>query len=451
MILGALVDAGLAFEALRDELAVCPWTAIPRAAGGHEGGLPRDEDRGARPWRRPPRGDGRHGPGRGHEHPDTATRTGACPTSLTCSSEPLDPAVQAQAARVFRRLAEAEARVHGVAPEAVRFHDVGAVDAIVDVTGACLGSTSWACRRCTARRCRSGAASSPERTGDAGPGSGHRRAAARVAGRGHRRPARAGHPDGRRHPDHAGDLGRTHAADDHRRRRLRRGHDGPAHAQRGAPLPRRGRRPSPPGGQVETILQVETTVDDMSPQLWEPLVDTLFEAGALDVYLTPVLMKRSRPGVVLTALCPPAGPAGVARVLFRESTTIGVRWTAYQRQRLAREIVTVATAYGSVDFKVSRLDGRPVTATPGVRAGAPYRPRQGSRRSRGARRGPGRRPPPPRLGAPSPPRRWRVSEAGLWPSPQRGPRWGEGEGEGEGRAPRGPMCWGTRATRQGGG
>ena len=102
----------------------------------------------------------------------------------------------------------------------------------------------------------------------------------------------------------------------------------------------------------------------MSPQLWEPLVDSLFEAGALDVYLTPVLMKRSRPGVVLTALCSPAARADVARVLFRESTTIGVRWTAYQRERLAREIVTVATAYGSVDFKVSRLDGRPITATP---------------------------------------------------------------------------------------
>jgi len=121
--------------------------------------------------------------------------------------------------------------------------------------------------------------------------------------------------------------------------------------------------PSGPA-DLETILQVETAVDDMSPQLWEPLVDTLFEAGALDVYLTPVVMKRSRPAVVLTALCPPSARAEVTRALFRESTTIGVRWTAYERARLPRDVVTLSTVYGPVDFKVSRLDGRVVTATP---------------------------------------------------------------------------------------
>jgi pyridinium-3,5-bisthiocarboxylic acid mononucleotide nickel chelatase len=123
-------------------------------------------------------------------------------------------------------------------------------------------------------------------------------------------------------------------------------------------------RLEPGGVDLETILQVETTVDDMSPQLWEPLLETLLEAGALDVYLTPVVMKRSRPGVVLTALCLPGARAEVSRALFRESTTIGVRWTRYQRERLPREMVTVATAYGPLDFKVSRHGGRVVTVTP---------------------------------------------------------------------------------------
>ena len=115
---------------------------------------------------------------------------------------------------------------------------------------------------------------------------------------------------------------------------------------------------------TETIVQVETTVDDMSPQLYEPLLERLLEAGALDVWLTPVIMKRSRPGVVLTALCEPGRVADLSRLLFEESSTIGVRWTAYQRSRLEREMVRLDTAYGSVTFKVSRLEGRVVTVTP---------------------------------------------------------------------------------------
>jgi hypothetical protein len=117
-------------------------------------------------------------------------------------------------------------------------------------------------------------------------------------------------------------------------------------------------------GAAETIVQVETTIDDMSPQLYEPLVERLFEAGALDVFLIPVIMKRSRPGTVLTALCPPGRVDDLARVLFAESPTLGVRWTEMTRARLEREIVTVATAYGALPVKVSRLDGRVVTVTP---------------------------------------------------------------------------------------
>src|SRR2546426_1113956 len=114
----------------------------------------------------------------------------------------------------------------------------------------------------------------------------------------------------------------------------------------------------------ETIVQVETTIDDMSPQLYEPLIDRLFEAGALDVFLTPLVMKRSRPGVVLTALGPPGLADALARVLFEETTTIGVRWSEWRRARLDREMVTLTTAYGALPFKISRLDGRIVTVTP---------------------------------------------------------------------------------------
>ena len=144
-------------------------------------------------------------------------------------------------------------------------------------------------------------------------------------------------------------------------------------------------------GDTETVMQVETTVDDMSPQLYEPLMERLFAAGALDVYLTSVVMKRSRPGVVLVALCPPALAPDLARILFEESTTIGVRWTAYERARLPREMVTLTTSLGAIAFKVSRLDGRVVTVTPEFEEIRRVARDKGRARARGARAGAGGR------------------------------------------------------------
>jgi len=102
----------------------------------------------------------------------------------------------------------------------------------------------------------------------------------------------------------------------------------------------------------------------MSPQLYEPLIERLFGAGALDVFLQPVIMKRGRPGIVVTALCAPDRVSDLSRALFEESTTIGVRWSEWRRARLDRKVVVLTTAYGAIPFKVSRLGGRIVTVTP---------------------------------------------------------------------------------------
>ena len=108
-------------------------------------------------------------------------------------------------------------------------------------------------------------------------------------------------------------------------------------------------------------------IEEFGDQCWVygsdiPHGDRLY--GAVDVFLTPVIMKRSRPGTVLTALCPRGRVDDLTRVLFEESSTIGVRWTEWQRTALAREVVTLATSYGAIPFKVSRLEGRVVTVTP---------------------------------------------------------------------------------------
>jgi uncharacterized protein (DUF111 family) len=115
---------------------------------------------------------------------------------------------------------------------------------------------------------------------------------------------------------------------------------------------------------VETLAALETTIDDLQPQLYEPLLERLLQAGALDVHLAPVVMKRSRPGTVVAVLAPPDRVEALGRVLFEETTTIGVRWHEVRRRRLPRELRRVDTPFGAVTVKVSCLDGRPVTATP---------------------------------------------------------------------------------------
>src|SRR5207245_10244961 len=98
----------------------------------------------------------------------------------------------------------------------------------------------------------------------------------------------------------------------------------------------------------QTVLQVETTVGAVWPQLYEPLIERLFEAGALDVFLQPVVMKRGRPGVVVTTLCAPDRIDDLSRVLFEETSTIGVRWSERRGARLPRDGGTRTSGYGAI-------------------------------------------------------------------------------------------------------
>jgi uncharacterized protein (TIGR00299 family) protein len=274
----------------------------------------------------------------------------------------LPPSVIAAAARIFSRLAEAEARVHGTGIEEVHFHDVGAVDAIVDVTGAVIALHLLGAEgvHVSALPVGGGFAEGPHgRMPVPGPGTaellrgfpvvdtgvrfelvtptGAAILTTLAAGSG-RMPAmtveRIGYGAGTKDLPNTPNILRCFIGD------------------------------TAEASTIETVAQLETTIDDMNPQLYEPLMDRLFEAGALDVFLTPVVMKRSRPGTVLTALCPRDKVPDLSRVLFEESSTIGVRWTEVSRTRLDRDVITIVTDYGPLPFKVSRLSGRIVTITP---------------------------------------------------------------------------------------
>lgn len=109
---------------------------------------------------------------------------------------------------------------------------------------------------------------------------------------------------------------------------------------------------------------LEATIDDMNPQIYGYLMDRLFEAGAKDVYLTPVYMKKNRPGIVVTATVPVMIEDRIKGVLFRETTTIGIRRFSIERTELEREFRKVATEFGDISFKHSSYKNKLVNITP---------------------------------------------------------------------------------------
>ena len=118
-------------------------------------------------------------------------------------------------------------------------------------------------------------------------------------------------------------------------------------------------------GQVIGLAGLKHGLEALfGPLAIQPFASQIYGFYTGLVYLTPVLMKKSRPGVVVVSLCEPSAVHALVRACFEHSTTIGVRWTAYERQRLPREMISLTTSLGPVTFKVSRLDGRVITVTP---------------------------------------------------------------------------------------
>jgi len=114
----------------------------------------------------------------------------------------------------------------------------------------------------------------------------------------------------------------------------------------------------------QALWMLETNVDDVSPQIIGHVMDRAFTLGARDCYFTPIQMKKNRPGVLLSILCDPEKKTEMTDLLFTETTTIGVRSYQVNRRALDRQIVRVETLYGPIDVKVARLNGRVVNAMP---------------------------------------------------------------------------------------
>jgi uncharacterized protein (DUF111 family) len=112
------------------------------------------------------------------------------------------------------------------------------------------------------------------------------------------------------------------------------------------------------------VAVIECEIDDMNPQIFGSVMDQLHAAGALDVFYSPVQMKKNRPGTLMTVIATPWDRERLVDLLFRETTTIGVRFAEMARECLERETVAVETPLGAVRFKVARRDGHIVNAQP---------------------------------------------------------------------------------------
>jgi hypothetical protein len=118
------------------------------------------------------------------------------------------------------------------------------------------------------------------------------------------------------------------------------------------------------GRQSQTVMVIEAEIDDMNPQIFGVLMDRLLTEGALDVFYTSIQMKKNRPGTLLTVLASPSDRERITSIVFRETTTIGIRYREMTRECLDRESVDVDTPLGTIRIKVARRSGEVMNASP---------------------------------------------------------------------------------------
>jgi len=351
MILGALLDLGLPIDALRAALGSLALEFGEVAAESvKRAGVTATKFRLIDT--RPPVD------GSGHRHYHLKGIVNAIKRSS------LSPGGQERAVHMFERLAAAEAAIHGTPIEKVHLHEVGALDSIIDIVGAVYGFEWLGIDDVEASplnvgggmvTCEHGVFPVPA------PATARLLEGVPIYGNGTTELvtptgallvttyakaygplpamaiARIAYGAGERDPQDTPNVLRMLTGER-----------------------TRGTRAS----GAEAIVVIESEIDDMNPQLFGPLMDSLLAAGALDVFYTAVQMKKGRPGTLVTVLAKPETRQALTEVLFRESTTIGVRYREMERSCLERTIETVQTEYGPVRFKVARRDGRELNVAP---------------------------------------------------------------------------------------
>ena len=275
----------------------------------------------------------------------------------------LSAAVKQRAVQIFTRLAEAEARVHNEPIDHIHFHEVGAVDAIVDVVGAAICFDTLRIDRFI---------SSPLHVGSGMVKMAHGQfpvppPAVTELLKGV--PFYATNIKGELLTPTGAAIITTVCSEYGPIPRMTTESNGyGAGTREYQDFPNVLRvligETEDTGATDERLWMIETNLDDASPQIVGHVMDRVLESGALDCFFTPVQMKKNRPGVLLSVLCDAAEKEGVMKLLFTETTTLGVRSYEVTRRALERSVVRVETPYGPIDVKVAHLDGRVVNEMP---------------------------------------------------------------------------------------
>jgi uncharacterized protein (TIGR00299 family) protein len=281
----------------------------------------------------------------------------------------LAPTVKERAGALFRRLAEAEAAVHGTSPEKVHFHEVGAIDSIVDIVGGVVALEWLDASRFVASPLNVGTGTVTMSHGTfAVPPPAVARLVTGIPVYGEGEGELLTPTGALLVTAFAGSYGPLPAL-----RIEKVGHGAGGRDTKGRPNVLRlivGEAAEAPetiaaaAPESERVLVLETELDDTPPQLLGPLVDRLLAQGALDAFFTPVQMKKGRPGVLVTVIAPPSAQEALEELLFRETTTLGVRRQEWLRTALERETATVQTAYGPIRVKIGRRRGAVYNAWP---------------------------------------------------------------------------------------
>ncbi len=349
MALGALLDAGADFGAVREHLAELPLEPYEIEVDERQMG-------GLRATKVTVRAE------------STALVRTYSSIRMLLDAAPLPAPAKHTAQRIFRRLAEAEARIHRKEVELVTFHEVGGIDSIVDIVGTALALHLLGVERVFASAVPTG--TGMVRT-DHGllplpaPAVVELLRGAPMYSRGI--PVELVTPTGAAilaaTAEGFGDLplmevesvgygAGTHELEFPNLVRVFVGteasiasHDRDAAAGTG-------------------VVVLATNVDDLNPEMYEYVLERLLEAGAQDAWLTPIVMKKGRPAVTVSVLCAGAAEPALRRILFRETGTLGVRSTPVSKVALDREWLKVETSAGTVAVKVGLLEGHPVTVAP---------------------------------------------------------------------------------------
>jgi uncharacterized protein (TIGR00299 family) protein len=346
MTLGALVDAGCDVARLRSELQALQ--------------VPGWELSAEKVWKN----------GMAATHAKVQTEEQRAHRSLTEVLEilrrsDLAPRVGDRARAVFQKLGEAEARVHDVPLEKIHFHEVGAVDAIVDIVGACIGFHALGIDKFACSPLNVGAGTTKMAHGVLpvpAPATANLLLGKPTYSNGVQRelvtPTGAAivatlcDTFGPQPPMTVSAIGYgAGTANLEGQPNVLRIMIGES-TEKAVP------------GYDEEVSVIEANLDDMNPQIYGYFLETALAAGALDVYTTPVQMKKNRPGTLLTVLCKPQDTNALTSLIFAETTTFGVRTTNAQRRILPREHVSVSTTFGDVRIKLSRVNGRILHVSP---------------------------------------------------------------------------------------